>query len=119
VHLLSEKVDRAVVNAGEGGQEHPTQAPLDALTIRRRKGRLGGLTVAICRDLLHSRVVRLERVAVRMACLEILTHDLGNRPPLPRSGSCSVVPGCSTTSSIWPTAMSSSTGRPRRRSIPH
>jgi aspartate carbamoyltransferase catalytic subunit len=54
VHLLSEKVDCAVVNAGE----HPTQALLDALTIRRRKGRLGGLTVAICGDVLHSRVAR-------------------------------------------------------------
>jgi aspartate carbamoyltransferase catalytic subunit len=48
VHLLSEKVDCAVVNAGDGSHEHPTQALLDALTIRRRKGRLGGLVVAIC-----------------------------------------------------------------------
>jgi aspartate carbamoyltransferase catalytic subunit len=48
VHLLSEKVDCAVVNAGDGSHEHPTQALLDALTIRRRKGRLAGLTVAIC-----------------------------------------------------------------------
>ncbi|HEY2538650.1 MAG TPA: aspartate carbamoyltransferase catalytic subunit, partial [Stellaceae bacterium] len=46
VQLLSEKVDCAVVNAGDGSHEHPTQALLDALTIRRRKGRLGGLTVA-------------------------------------------------------------------------
>jgi aspartate carbamoyltransferase catalytic subunit len=58
VHLLSEKVDCAVVNAGDGSHEHPTQALLDALTIRRRKGRLGGLTVAICGDILHSRVAR-------------------------------------------------------------
>jgi len=58
VHLLSEKVDCAVVNAGDGSHEHPTQALLDALTIRRRKGRLGGLTVAICGDVLHSRVAR-------------------------------------------------------------
>jgi hypothetical protein len=60
VHLLSEKVDRAVVNAGDGSHEHPTQALLDALPIGRRKGRLGGLTVAICGDVLHSRVARLE-----------------------------------------------------------
>src|SRR6202007_1465040 len=58
VHLLSEKVDCAVVNAGDGSHEHPTQALLDALTIRRRKGRLGGLTVAICGDVLHSRGAR-------------------------------------------------------------
>src|SRR6202048_2757282 len=58
VQLLSEKVDCAVINAGDGSHEHPTQALLDALTIRRRKARLGGLTVAICGDVLHSRVAR-------------------------------------------------------------
>src|SRR4029077_17276831 len=58
VQLLSEKVDCAVINAGDGSHEHPTQALLDALTIRRRKGRLQGLTVAICGDVLHSRVAR-------------------------------------------------------------
>src|SRR5881275_3621013 len=58
VQLLSEKVNCAVINAGDGSHEHPTQALLDALTIRRRKGRLGGLTVAICGDVLHSRVAR-------------------------------------------------------------
>ena len=51
---LSEKVDCAVVNAGDGSREHPTQALLDTLTIRRRKGRVGGLTVAICGDTPHS-----------------------------------------------------------------
>jgi aspartate carbamoyltransferase catalytic subunit len=58
VQLLSEKVDCAVINAGDGSHEHPTQALLDALTIRRRKGRLQGLLVAICGDILHSRVAR-------------------------------------------------------------
>jgi aspartate carbamoyltransferase catalytic subunit len=58
VQLLSEKVDCAVINAGDGSHEHPTQALLDALTIRRRKGRLQGLAVAICGDILHSRVAR-------------------------------------------------------------
>jgi aspartate carbamoyltransferase catalytic subunit len=58
VQLLSEKVDCAVINAGDGSHEHPTQALLDALTIRRRKGSLEGLTVAICGDVLHSRVAR-------------------------------------------------------------
>jgi aspartate carbamoyltransferase catalytic subunit len=58
VQLLSEKVDCAVINAGDGSHEHPTQALLDALTIRRRKSGLSGLTVAICGDVLHSRVAR-------------------------------------------------------------
>lgn len=58
VKLLSRKVDCAVINAGDGKHEHPTQALLDALTIRRRKGRLARLTVAICGDVLHSRVAR-------------------------------------------------------------
>jgi aspartate carbamoyltransferase catalytic subunit len=56
--LLAQKVDAAVINAGDGTHEHPTQALLDALTIRRRKGRLEALTVAICGDVLHSRVAR-------------------------------------------------------------
>ncbi len=58
VKLLSEKVNCAVINGGDGSHEHPTQALLDALTIRRRKGRLAGLKVAICGDVLHSRVAR-------------------------------------------------------------
>ena len=58
VHLLARKVDCAVVNAGDGAHEHPTQALLDALTIRRNKGRIEGLVVAICGDVLHSRVAR-------------------------------------------------------------
>ena len=58
VELLARKVDCSVVNAGDGAHEHPTQALLDALTIRRNKGRLEGLTVAICGDILHSRVAR-------------------------------------------------------------
>ena len=57
-NLLAQKVDAAVINAGDGLHEHPTQALLDALTIRRRRGRLQGLTVAICGDILHSRVAR-------------------------------------------------------------
>ena len=57
-NLLAQKVDAAVINAGDGTHEHPTQALLDALTIRRRRGRLDGLTVAICGDVLHSRVAR-------------------------------------------------------------
>ncbi len=58
VALLAQKVDGSVVNAGDGAHEHPTQALLDALTIRRNKGRIDGLTVTICGDILHSRVAR-------------------------------------------------------------
>ena len=58
VELLARKVDGSVINAGDGTHEHPTQALLDALTIRRNKGRLEGLIVAICGDVLHSRVAR-------------------------------------------------------------
>ena len=58
VNLLAEKVNCAVINAGDGRHEHPTQALLDALTIRRAKGRLHRLTIAICGDIAHSRVAR-------------------------------------------------------------
>ena len=57
-NLLAQKVSSAVINAGDGTHEHPTQALLDALTIRRRRGSLEGLVVAICGDVLHSRVAR-------------------------------------------------------------
>jgi aspartate carbamoyltransferase catalytic subunit len=58
VELLARKVDCAVINAGDGSHEHPTQALLDALTIRRNKGRIERLTVTICGDIAHSRVAR-------------------------------------------------------------
>ena len=58
VELLSQKVSCAVINAGDGQHEHPTQALLDALTIRRHYKRLEGLVVAICGDVMHSRVAR-------------------------------------------------------------
>ena len=58
VELLAQKVGCSVINAGDGPHEHPTQALLDALTIRRHKGTLNNLVVAICGDILHSRVAR-------------------------------------------------------------
>lgn len=58
VDLLSQKVNCSVINAGDGQHEHPTQALLDALTIRRAKGRLHRLNIAICGDIAHSRVAR-------------------------------------------------------------
>ena len=56
--LLAQKVDCSVINAGDGQHEHPTQALLDALSMRRAFGDISGLTVAICGDVLHSRVAR-------------------------------------------------------------
>ena len=64
VDLISQKVDCPVLNAGDGTHEHPTQALLDALTIRRRKGRIDGMTVTICGDILHSRVARSNMISL-------------------------------------------------------
>ena len=58
VELLANKVGCSVINAGDGAHEHPTQALLDALTIRRMRGNIAGMTIAICGDVLHSRVAR-------------------------------------------------------------
>lgn len=58
VQLLSQKVKCSVINAGDGSHEHPTQALLDALTIRKRRGDINGLRIAICGDIRHSRVAR-------------------------------------------------------------
>jgi len=66
VKLLSRKVDCAVVNAGDGTHEHPTQALLDALTIRRTKGKVEGLKVVICGDIAHSRVARSTTLALHL-----------------------------------------------------
>jgi len=56
--MLARELSAGVINAGDGAHEHPTQALLDAMTIRRHKGRIGGLTVAMVGDIAHSRVVR-------------------------------------------------------------
>src|SRR5687767_761650 len=64
-HLLSRICRAAIINAGDGMHEHPTQALLDAYTIRERKGRLSGLKVAIVGDLLHSRVLRSNLLLLR------------------------------------------------------
>lgn len=64
-HYVADQVDCAIVNAGDGLHEHPTQALLDAFTIRRHKGTLSGLTVAICGDIAHSRVARSNALLLR------------------------------------------------------
>jgi aspartate carbamoyltransferase catalytic subunit len=86
VELLSQKVSCAVINAGDGQHEHPTQALLDALTIRRHFGKLEGLTVALCGDIMHSRVARsnihlLSRMGVRVRVVApstLLPSGIGN-----------------------------------------
>jgi aspartate carbamoyltransferase catalytic subunit len=87
-HLVAEAVDCAVINAGDGTGEHPTQALLDALTIRRRKGRIAGLKVAICGDIRHSRVARSNMLALPKLGAEVravgpaalLPEDMGTIP---------------------------------------
>ena len=70
--LLAQKVDCSVINAGDGQHEHPTQALLDALSMRRAFGRIEGLQVAICGDVHHSRVARSNI---------ILLQQLTGKPP--------------------------------------
>lgn len=69
--LLAEKVKCCVINGGDGSHEHPTQALLDALTIRRRVGKLKGLRVAICGDILHSRVARANALLLKTMGAEV------------------------------------------------
>ena len=79
--LLAQKVGCSVINAGDGMHEHPTQALLDALTIRRHKGRLHRLTVAICGDILHSRVARSNIILLN--AMEARVRVIGPRTLLP------------------------------------
>lgn len=71
VHLLAEKVQCAVINAGDGYHEHPTQALLDALTIRKERGDIKGLKIAICGDIMHSRVARSNMLLLTMMGAEV------------------------------------------------
>jgi aspartate carbamoyltransferase catalytic subunit len=64
-HFLAARLECPIINAGDGAHEHPTQALLDALTIREKKGRIEGLTVAIVGDILHSRVARSNIFALK------------------------------------------------------
>ena len=70
-NLLSQKVNCAVLNAGDGRREHPTQALLDALTIINRKKKIEGLKIAICGDILHSRVARSNIYLLTMLGAEV------------------------------------------------
>ncbi|MES2096210.1 MAG: aspartate carbamoyltransferase catalytic subunit [Pseudomonadota bacterium] len=71
VRLIAGKVDCPVLNAGDGSHEHPTQALLDALTIRRRRGSVAGQRVVICGDILHSRVARSNILALTALAAEV------------------------------------------------
>ena len=70
-NLLSQKVNCSVINAGDGRREHPTQALLDALTIINRKGKVEGLKISICGDILHSRVARSNIYLMNMLGAEV------------------------------------------------
>jgi aspartate carbamoyltransferase catalytic subunit len=63
-HILARSVKQSVINAGDGSHEHPTQALLDLMTIRSKKGQIAGLKVAICGDIAHSRVARSDIYAL-------------------------------------------------------
>ena len=71
VALIADKVDCPVLNAGDGSHEHPTQALLDALTIRRHFGRVANVRVAICGDILHSRVARSNILALTALAADV------------------------------------------------
>jgi aspartate carbamoyltransferase catalytic subunit len=88
-HFVAERTGASVVNAGDGAHEHPTQALLDALTIRRSKGALDKLTVAICGDVLHSRVARSN--AILLGKLGAKVHLSAPRTMMP-SGALSLGP---------------------------
>ena len=83
VNLLSQKVSCAVLNAGDGSHEHPTQALLDALTIRRAKAKLQGLRIAICGDIIHSRVARSNILLLQ--AMGATVNLVGPRTMLPKS----------------------------------
>ena len=82
-NLLSQKVNCAVVNAGDGRREHPTQALLDALTIINRKKTIEGLKIAICGDILHSRVARSNIYLMNMLGAEV--NVIGPKTLMPKS----------------------------------
>jgi aspartate carbamoyltransferase catalytic subunit len=81
-HLLAQNLNCSVINAGDGAHEHPTQALLDLFTIRRRKGRLDGLTVGLVGDIAHSRVARSNIHALqKMGCRVLVCGPSTLVPP--------------------------------------
>ena len=92
-HFLAERVDASIVNAGDGIHEHPTQALLDCATIRKHKGSLDGLTVAICGDITHSRVARSNILALTKLGAKV--RVAGPRTMLPMGLEALGAEGCS------------------------
>lgn len=82
-HFVAARTQSSIVNAGDGAHEHPTQALLDALTIQKHKGKLGGLVVAICGDILHSRVARSNALLLGKMGTEV--RLVGPRTMMPRA----------------------------------
>ena len=80
-HFLASRSSIPILNAGDGLHEHPSQALLDAFTIRRRRGKVRGLTVAICGDILHSRVARSN--ALLLGALGAKVRLVGPRTMMP------------------------------------
>ncbi|MBI5502567.1 MAG: aspartate carbamoyltransferase catalytic subunit [Deltaproteobacteria bacterium] len=80
-HFLAHHLQSNVINAGDGNHEHPTQALLDAITIRRAKGRLDGLDVAICGDIAHSRVARSNAHLLRLFGSRVRVSGPGTMMP--------------------------------------
>jgi aspartate carbamoyltransferase catalytic subunit len=79
--FLAKRVDCAIVNAGDGAHEHPTQALLDAFTIRKAKGKLEGLVVAIAGDITHSRVARSNAILLGKKGAEVRLTGLRTMLP--------------------------------------
>ena len=80
-HLIARHVRAAVVNAGDGLHEHPSQALLDAATIRKAKGRIAGLDVAICGDIAHSRVARSNLLCLTRLGARVRVVGMGTLVP--------------------------------------
>src|SRR5213075_289095 len=85
-HFLSRVLNSSIINAGDGAHEHPTQALLDAFTIRQRKGRLAGLRVAIIGDIAHSRVVRSNIHLLKKMGADVVVAGPATLLPLGLSG---------------------------------
>jgi aspartate carbamoyltransferase catalytic subunit len=80
--FVAERIRASVVNAGDGTHEHPTQALLDAFTIRKHKGRIEGLVVALCGDILHSRVARSNALLLGKLGAEVRLCGPGTMLPM-------------------------------------
>ena len=100
-HRLAGWVKGSVVNAGDGSHEHPTQALLDAFTMRRRLGRLGGLRVAIVGDVLHSRVARSNVLLLSTLGAEVTLVSPPTLLPVAVSPGTGQRPGCGIARATW------------------